>query len=240
TNLGTIAYYQGDYATARNYNQQGLVIKQALGDQRGITINLNNLGVIAHHQGNYAAVHDYYQQSLAIRQAIGDQRGIAMILNNLGFVAYSQEDYAAALDYYQQSLAIKHALGDQWGIANSLINLGFVHFHLHPEQARPSLHQALAIAQDIQAPRLILEAVVGFAWLYMNKARPTRASKLAGLAQHHPAHNTGVQLRLDELLPQLEEALPPIELQAALARGKTLDLGTVVAELLEEFAEDHA
>ncbi|MCP4286076.1 MAG: tetratricopeptide repeat protein, partial [Gammaproteobacteria bacterium] len=165
---------------------------------------------------------------------------IGLILNNLGWLADHQGDYAAARDFQQQSLAILQALGDQWNSANILINLGFVHLHLRSEQAHSSLHKALVIAQAIRAIPLILEAVVGFAWLYMHAARPTRAGELAGLAQHHPTHNINVQIRLDELLPQLAEALPPAELQAALAHGKTLDLDTVVAELLEEFAEDNA
>lgn len=38
--------------------------------------------------------------------------------------------------------------------------------------------------------------------------------------------------------PQLEAALSPEDLQAALERGKSLDLDTVITELLEEFASD--
>ncbi|MCP4992238.1 MAG: hypothetical protein GY934_00410 [Gammaproteobacteria bacterium] len=78
---------------------------------------------------------------------------------------------------------------------------------------------------------------MGFAWLYLNKALPTRAGELVGLAQHHPNYNTDVQERLDKLLPHLEAALSSNELQAALEQGKTLDLDTVVAELLAEFGE---
>ncbi len=191
-------------------------------------------------QGEYAAACDYYQQSLAIYQAIGDQRCIGSSLGNLGLIAGLQGNYATARDCLQQSLAIQQAIGNQHGIANTLINLSFVHLHLRSEQARPTLHKALIIAQDIQAPPLILEAVVGFAWLYMHEAQPTRARELAGLAQHHSAHTGDVQTWLDELIPQLEESLSPAELQAALTRGKALDLDTVVAELLEEFAEDNA
>ncbi len=43
-----------------------------------------------------------------------------------------------------------------------------------------------------------------------------------------------------KLLTQFAEALPPAYLQAALERGKALDLDTVVAELPAEFGEDNA
>ncbi len=62
---------------------------------------------------------------------------------------------------------------------------------------------------------------------------------MAGLAQHQPASDSDVQMRLDELLLQLEEALPSAELNAALERGKAFDLDTVVAELLENFGEEN-
>ncbi len=74
----------------------------------------------------------------------------------------------------------------------------------------------------------------------MHERQPTRTGELVGLAQHHPACNGDIRQRLDGLLRQLEGSLPPAELQAALARGKALDLDTVVAELLEEFGEDNA
>ncbi|MCP4997124.1 MAG: tetratricopeptide repeat protein [Gammaproteobacteria bacterium] len=240
--LGVTSSHQRNYPAARDYHQQSLAIRQTLNDQHGIARSLNNLGVIADYQGDYGTARDYCQQSLSIYQAIGDQQGIADCLVNLGELCGSadpQGDYTSAYNYYQQSLAIYQALGDQWGIGISLNNLGFVQLHLRSEQARSSLHKALVIAQNLQATPLILEAVMGFAWLYMHENQPSRAEELAGLASHHPIFGGNMHLRLDGLLPQLEEALSASELEAALERGKTLDLDTVVAELLAEFAEDN-
>ncbi len=115
-----------------------------------------------------------------------------------------------------------------------------MHLHLRSEQARPSLHRALIIARDIQANPLSLRAVVGFAWHYQQQGQPVRAGELAGVAQQHPAHDGNVHKWLDEVLPLLQDALSPSDLEAALARGKTLDLDRVVQEILEEFGEDHA
>ncbi|MCP4418767.1 MAG: hypothetical protein GY805_19295, partial [Chloroflexi bacterium] len=70
--------------------------------------------------------------------------------------------------------------------------------------------------------------------------RPARAGELVGLAQHHPIHDGDVQTLLDELLPLLQDALSAADLEAAVARGKALDLDTVVQELLDEFGEDNA
>ncbi|MCP4487905.1 MAG: tetratricopeptide repeat protein [Gammaproteobacteria bacterium] len=229
--LGEIARYQGDYAVARDYHQQSLAIRRTLGDQRGIALSLNNLGNVVFHQSDYTSALDYRKQGLSIMRALGDKQGVAMSLSNLGFVTYAQKDYTIARDYMQQSLAICRSIGDRWGIANCLNNLSFVYLQLNSDQANTVLHQALVIARDIETKLLVLEAIAGFAWLYILASHPIRAARLVGLVQHHPAHTDDVQLRLDELFPQLEGALPSTELQTALEIGKRLDLDTVVAGL---------
>ncbi len=116
-----------------------------------------------------------------------------------------------------------------------------MYLHLHPEQARSTLHKGLIIGRGLPViSPIILEAVAGFAWLYMNKTQLIRAGELAGLVKHHPGCILAIQRHLDEFLPQLEASLTPTDLQAAMERGNNLDLDRVVAELLEEFAEDKA
>jgi len=237
-NLGLIVASQGEYAAARDYFQQSLAIQQAIGDQLGITNSLINLGDIARNHGDYAIARDYCQQSLAIGQAIGDQPAIALSLVNLGLVAYHQGDYAQARNYHQQSFSIYREIDNQQGIALTLSDLGYAAFRQGDSaQACDYLQQSLSIAPTIP---LLLMSLPGFAWLYLQGSDPIRCGELCGLAQHHPASDSNTQQRLYEVLPQLEVALPPTKLQAALERGKTLDLDTVVAELLAGFGEDNA
>src|SRR4029077_19554957 len=40
---GVLAYHQGDYPSARTLDEQSLVIRRQLGDQKGIAASLNNL-----------------------------------------------------------------------------------------------------------------------------------------------------------------------------------------------------
>jgi hypothetical protein len=47
-----------------------------------------------------------------------------------------------------------------------------------------------------------------------------------------------IRQRINAVMSELETALPAEELQAALERGKELDLNTVVAGLLAEFGGD--
>ncbi len=236
-NLGVVALSQGDYEQARDYYQQSLAIRQAIGDQRGMGNSLNNLGLIALSQGDNEQARDYHQQSLAIKQAIGDQRGIGNSLNSLGELFYYQGKYEQARDYYEQSIGIRRAIKDKYGLADSITHLGFLYLQYRDVQAGISFRDALAISHAIQSTMVILEAVVGFAWLYLQGGNLSRAAELAGLVQHHLASDISVQMRLDAFLPLLKEALPAAELQAAMERGKALDLDTVVETLLNEFSK---
>ncbi|MCP4995003.1 MAG: tetratricopeptide repeat protein, partial [Gammaproteobacteria bacterium] len=239
-NLGVVAKIQGNYVQAQDYLQQGLSIYRDIGDQWGIGDNLNNLGTVARRQGDYAQAQEYYQQSLSIYRDVDHRLGIAMILNNLGNIAADQGDYGQTRNYHQQSLSIKRDIGHQWGIVNSLNTLGFVYLRIQRGLTQATFHEALTIAYSIQAIPLLLMALAGSIWLYLQGDNPIRAGELCGLIQHHPAYDSDVQKRLNELRPLLQDALSATDLEAALARGKTLDLDTVVAELLVEFAEDNS
>lgn len=236
-NLGIIASNLGDYAQAHDYYQQSLAIKHTIGDPRGVASTLGNLGLLAHRQGDFAQARHYLEQGYAIFQSIGEKRGAATGLHDLGEVAYRQKDYVQARDYLQQSLAAHKEMGAQSGIASCYNRLGFVYLQLHPKQALESFLEALALAHSIHATPLVLEAVVGFAWLYLQSGNLSRAGNLVGLVQDHSAYNSDVQGRLEDFMPLLKQNLAPVDLQMATAYGKSLDLEQVVPQLLEEFSQ---
>lgn len=236
-NLGIVEGGLGNDALARDYYQQSLTISQTIGDQQGIAISLSNLGLVAGSLGDFALAQDYHQQSLMISQTIGDQYGIAKNLSNLGLTAGSLVDYTLARDYHQRSLTIQEIIGDQFGIAYSLINLSFVYLRIERNLAPKTFYEALKISHAIKVAPLLLEILVGFAWFYLEQKKFTDAAAFAGLVQYHPASHINGQLKLKELLPELETSLSADDLNAAMERGKALDLDTVVAELLAEFAE---
>lgn len=123
---GVLAWNQGDYPAARRFHEASLAIRQAQGNRRGVSIQLNNLANVAMDQGDYARAQTLLEESLALKRELGDIAGLASGLGNLGVVAYQQGEYAAARDLYEESLALKREVGDQRGIAITLGNLGVV------------------------------------------------------------------------------------------------------------------
>ncbi len=235
-NLGLIAYSQSNYELAWDLNQQSLAMKQKLGDLLGISYTLGNLGAIALDQRDYEQAEDLYQQSLAMRQELGHQIGISLNTSNLGVVAYYRRDYERARKLHQQSLAIDEQLGYRLGVAYNSIGLGRVAFKQEQAEALHWFSQALSTAHSIGATPQMLLAIVGFVGWLTQHGQAERAATLVGLVQQHPAQNIEVRKALDEVMPSLKAALSPDDLAAALERGKSLDLDTVVAELLAEFA----
>ena len=208
-----------------------------MGNPHGISEALSNLGNVAALQGDYSHASDLFQQSLEISRQLGDQYGIALNLSNLGEVALRQGDYTRTTDLLQQSLNIFQQMGDLYNIAWTCLGLGEAALKQGGTQAASWCGQALRIAHSIQATSVVLESAVKLANVTLQAGDAPRAAQLVGLMQSRPAKHSEMQRELDTLVTELEAALTADELQAALEQGKSLDLDTVVGELLAEFGE---
>ena len=145
-------------------------------------------------------------------------------------------NYEAAIDYFQRSLDIFQRIGFQRGVGIVLKNLGFTYLHLGDARAIETFCTVLISAHGVHD--VLLETIVGFAWLRYQQDQIASAAELVGLVRHHPAYNQDLQHRLDGLLPRLEATLNLDKLSAAMERGKNLDLDRVVQDLLREFGEE--
>ena len=72
----------GEYQKAIKYEEKGLEISSAIGDQLGIASNNGNLGNAYLSLGEYQKAIKHYEKGLEISSAIGDQSGIASITVN--------------------------------------------------------------------------------------------------------------------------------------------------------------
>jgi len=92
---------------------------------------------------------------------IGDQDGLAKSHDLRGTIAYNRGDYAAACAAYDEALAIYRALGATYDEGNTLAMLALAHAALgDASTARRLGEQAQQIAERIQMPQLIVEALI--------------------------------------------------------------------------------
>jgi len=171
----------------------------------------------------------YLHQSLTLREEIGDRPGIAQCYTNLGMVDYVDGRYEQAREQLQRGLDIKRETGEQYRIIYNLNYLGFVSLRLHDGQAPALFREALTVASDIQAISLVLMALVGTAALQRQAGDARRAAELVDLIQHHPALNSNVAERLNDLVSELDGTPPETEEPV---NGRSLDLDAVVTREL--------
>lgn len=231
--VAVILRIEGDYAGAQRYYQESLAIYEALGQTEHVATIKNGLGLIASDLGDYALAREYVSGSLAIARQLNDAIGVALMLTALAWINYLSGDYPAAQSHSQESLAICRELGDRWMIANNLGNLGKIAVKIGDyAEAWRCFVEALATSDAIGSIPLTLEILPGVADLYRRLDMPERAVELLGLALSHPASYSEVQVQAEPLLAELHAALDPDALDAALARGCSLDLNRVVSEIV--------
>ncbi len=234
-NLGDVAYRQGDGEKAERCAKESLTIFRELGDQQGIAFALRVLGFAALLREEYQETVRYHSESLTIYRKIGDRWGVATCLNNLGETVRKQHKYKEAARYYEESLPIFREIDNRMGISIGLLNLGHAHTALGEDKiAWGYLCEALKVSSAIGAVSIILEGVVGVALLQARTAQYERAAEWLGLVRAHPLFNQEIGQNADPILVTLRTALPASELEAALERGKALELEAVVAEILSD------
>ena len=231
-NLGLVAFEKGEYPSANQYWQKSLNVFRDLGYQKEVSDLLNNIALVNYNQQKLEESESYFQESLTLRKRLDDEEGVAQSLGNLSMVFLEQGRYEEALDFQTRSLEQKRPLGNQYRLVYGLNYLGFIYLKLEQHQALPAFHEALTIAQSINAQALMLTALVGIAEIHWQQENHQRAFELAGLVESHPAFSSNTGLRLNALLEALKNAQLLEKHQFAMASGQSLALESVVEQEL--------
>ncbi|MBI5030658.1 MAG: tetratricopeptide repeat protein [Chloroflexi bacterium] len=143
------AKFQGDYASARIFEEEGLAICQALGDQAGIHYSLEGLGMLAGMQGDYARAAELLEQVLEYRRQTNDRVRLNTALNNLALATRRLGNLERAQQLYAESVASSRQSGNENALAHALQGLGDVQTELKAYAAALDSYRAgLAIRQQ--------------------------------------------------------------------------------------------
>jgi predicted ATPase/DNA-binding SARP family transcriptional activator/Tfp pilus assembly protein PilF len=125
---GMLAWYQTDYAAARDQIEASYALRKTLGDKAGMAIALNNLGLMAWGRGDYDSAKTLFKDCLELDRESGDRIGSAYSLGNLGLVVHHQGHYPEAQTYFEESRAIFKEFGNVRHEAMALHNLGMAYY----------------------------------------------------------------------------------------------------------------
>jgi DNA-binding SARP family transcriptional activator/predicted ATPase len=234
--LGSIAWRWGDVEQAGQCIWESLAIYRELGHRHRLPRLLNVLGIVAIVQGDYGQAERHWEEGLRMVQGVDDRQAMADTLNNLGYVNHHHlGNLEKAEQYYKESLSIAREIGHRQGATSTLSNLGHLHVLLGEHAlAWKFLCEALSESTAIGAVPLALDALVGVARLRAAAGEAGLAAEMLGLALNHPAVEVDSAREGETILAGLRGALPAEQFEAALERGKGMDLETIVAELLIE------
>jgi hypothetical protein len=162
-----------------------------------------------------------------------DRQVVADLLSNLGYLHHhSTGNLEKAKRHYEESLLISSEIGHRSGATSTLINLGQLLILLGEDRvAWKHLREALIESVAIGAVPLTLDALVGVVQLQIEAGQYVSAAELSGLALSHPSLQIDSGQVAELALDRLREVLPVEQLEAAMDRGKMLELDTVVTEL---------
>lgn len=146
--LGTILWYQNDFAQMKELITEQLHLCQTLGDQQGIAHTLIGLSGLARHQHDYRRAYSLAEQSLAISRTLGDSWRAAVALSLLGRLASARGEHHRACQLLEESIEIYRWLGYPGDIAWPLMYLARDAIaQAEHERARALLEEALALSR---------------------------------------------------------------------------------------------
>ncbi|MGI8812936.1 MAG: protein kinase domain-containing protein [Pyrinomonadaceae bacterium] len=236
--LGLASRFRGDFETAREAYEQGLIEGREAGDKQGIAISSRGLGLVAMQQKDYAASGEYFMSGLAISRELNDKFGIAISLSFLGDLSRTEKDHTAARPLFEESLDLFRELGNKSAASDALNNLGAADFGVGDfPAARGHFAEALATASELGNKMTISYSLDGFAALAVEAGEYRTAARLAA-ATEAIRESIGYNIEPAErafreaYIMKLEAALGSTAFQAAYREGSDLDVENAVADAL--------
>lgn len=188
--LGAIALMLGDQP-AEPFLEEGLALRQAVGDQQGIARSFNGLGLAAQRLSDYPQAIRHFQASLAIALTLGDKLSIALALNNLGWVSIAAGDLAEAQIYLAAALGQAREVGSPLSSILALCSLGWVAIYRGtPEQAAALLAESLAGTETHGMSAIRVICYLGQALLALRQHDSERAGLLYDQAETLRRHDS--------------------------------------------------
>ncbi len=178
---GTLGFMQGERDEALRLHEESHSIARELGDRTLEADALIGLARVAVLDGDAIVMERYAQASLEAARAAGDERRAATALHHVVEALRRQGRYDEALPLYYESVERHRALGDRRGVALELHNLGNVaRLTGDPEPAAARFRESLALAGELEHPRIAAHCLLGLAHVAAALGHWSRAARLLG------------------------------------------------------------
>jgi len=237
--LGSVAYWQRDYESARQSFEEALAICTREDLRNGVAQSHYNLGFTAVFQaGDHAAAREYFRQALDEYDKLGDRLGASSALAGLALVDRVAGDYERGRQRATQSLTQQRLLGDEFGATNTLGLLGSIVSRTRAvTEAEGLLREALTLHERAGNISGILWMLRELAATAAARGQLKKALMLSGAARSLEGElggGIGIELELTQLVHTAWEQLEPTRAQRAWDSGRAISRQQAIKAALAE------
>ena len=243
--LGVLAWLRGDNVDTEHYFRKAYAIRNDLGGTH-IAISASALGDLAYDRGDFKRAGVFFDEANDVDAHFYGSQAKRLAATRTACLELVPENYAEARRLWEMSREHYASVSDSTVVLflDGCISLAAGGLGDYPAACR-SMQASLKIALNLFGVKLVIVPVLrclpAAAIIEANTGDIERSVELLGLAFSYPKELVGWMEKwplLTRLRADLKSELGEEAYNAAWERGKSLDLETVVKELLEEFAED--
>lgn len=231
--LSRIEIHLGNYAAAEKILLQALALHEQQHNSKGLAEAYSLWGRMYHNQGNFQAAQDALNRALDLADEIGWRLQTGVSMQQLGMLNLDMKNLRVAQSYLDNSLAILRDINYRDGIAQTLAYKARLCFQSEDlETAHDVLYEATALAVEITSILMKLIVLHSLALLWHALGKSEAALEWLALVQDHSELTYYERTKLERSMQQMERGLGADVAAQARARGKTLELNTVLTEIL--------
>jgi len=234
--LANTHYRTGNVAEGIAAAKECIALCETTGDEVQHMYALNRLASLS--LNDLELAQRYSEQALVMARRIGHREGEQTVLNNLGVYAFRREDWPSVERYFTQALELARDLGNLPGVNTAANNLAEYYMSLGmTEKVPPLLREALLVGRRMAALVVQISSIGSIGMYKLAQGDAAGGLRLLGMLKFHSASSSDI---LEDLARQLDYArtklgLSDAAIEAGLEVGRSLDLQSVVTELLREY-----
>ncbi len=208
---------------------------RAIGDPTFTAVGLSNFSMCAMSLGRYDAARSALEESVKLCVSVGERWELGFVYRGIGLVAQAQGEHRQAQDMFRKSLDTFTELGSRHEMARVLAEMGRSLFALgNDAEAERAWRESVRIAAESQGTFIVLEGLVGLAYLEAKRSDREYALMLLWVVLNHSASLQETKNRASDLKAELEAQMTGQQVETARARAQANTFEVVVDEILEQ------
>lgn len=231
-NLGLVYQATDDVAKAKSFHSEAWTLAVKLENPAIEIACLNNLAEVHTSSKHIKEAKDFYEYALRKARVLHHKRYMIDNLVGLGNACIELDEYDKAASEFFEAIELSEAIDDAKAKTIALFGLGRVHTKLNSQVARLNFEEALKLAEQLEHPKLIIEAHQLLSEFYEGLGNIAKA-----LFHYKAYHVTDKQVFSEERMKRIQQLSVQFDLERTQHEAETYKLRTNIAQQARHEAE---